>query len=122
LTSLYTGCGTIGHSYAWVAAPGSCGSASISIEELKKQTTFTGGGPDEEVNCRIQRVNCRIQRVNRHTLARRQARFWAAMEQMTEAERSMVLKFASGRIRLPVSFKISWSAAGLGRSAVLYHR
>jgi E3 ubiquitin-protein ligase HECTD3 len=36
--------------------------------------------------------------------------FWELMEKFSHEERGLVLKFATGRIRLPVSLQISWSS------------
>jgi len=79
-----------------------CGSPSIPIDELKKQTRFTGrsvSGSHAALCCGI---------LTRRWLSSPEveAMFWEAMEQLSDEERSFVLKFATGRIRLCVGYPL----------------
>ena len=77
-----------------------CGSPSIPIDELKKQTRFTGrsvSGSPAVLCC------ARAEIVWAGSSPEVEAMFWEAMEQLSDEERSFVLKFATGRIRLCVA-------------------
>jgi hypothetical protein len=60
-----------------------CGSPVIAIDALTACTKFSGSGPKEM--------------------------FWAVLEKFTDEERGLVLKFATGRVRLPVKLSVSWN-------------
>eukprot|EP01052_Picozoa_sp_SAG31_P015585 SAG31_NODE_1006_length_10432_cov_3.272718_2_plen_538_part_00 len=76
-----------------------CGRPEIDIEQLKQQTTFEGSEGPGEV-------------------------FWRVMESLSHEERSSVLKFASGRLRLPVNLKVEWQSDSdrLPRAATCYNK
>jgi len=93
-----------------------CGSPSIPVEELKKQTRFTGG--DDNAAAMFWKALGALQLLSPLLLP------LPAMEQrpdllclaghyhtgvLTDDERSALLKFVTGRIRLPVQLKVEWS-------------
>jgi len=73
----------------------------ILIDEWKAQTSFENSGPN-----------------NSNDL------FWKVVESFSHEERSQVLKFVTGRIRLPVNFKVEWQSDSdrLPRAATCYQK
>ena len=61
------------------------GSPEVPVDKMKAQTRFSGEGPKEM--------------------------FWELMEKFSHEERGLVLKFATGRIRLPVKLQISFNGS-----------
>merc|ERR1711871_729590 len=61
------------------------GSPEVPVDLMKAQTRFSGDGPKDM--------------------------FWELMEKFSHEERGLVLKFATGRIRLPVNLQISWNSS-----------
>jgi E3 ubiquitin-protein ligase HERC1 len=62
-----------------------CGKPEISIEEWTAQTSFENSGPNHS-----------------------NALWWEVMQSFSHEQRSQVLKFVTGRSRLPVAFKVEW--------------
>ena len=120
-----------------------CGSPSIPIEELKKQTRFSGGDAQAAATfwsaigasftnsgtlLHYTSMASRFRQCRTCTYLRSERRShysWSATPlspctnldavytstaaKLSDEERSALLKFVTGRIRLPVSLKVEWS-------------